>query len=160
MQPWQVEFELIPRPRPAADAARAASATQAPRAWSADRPLPGDFLRRVETLGLALTREGSEAGVRAWGRPDGNRLEVRETSAGATRVHVAVDARKLDPAFAAALLGLVKAVNGVLVRADGLTIDGTVGAFSKALRSAPAWAYVDDPTGLLTGREPAGDDEG
>lgn len=156
MKPWQVEFALVPRPRPARDAP---AATPAPRAWNAERPLPADFLRRVELLGLAPTGERTGEGMRGWGPPDGNRVDMRESADGDTSVRVAVDARKLDPGFAAALLGLVKAVNGVLVRADGLTIDATVGAFSKALRSAPAWAYVDDPTGLLTGRERQGDDE-
>ena len=157
MKPWQVEFQLVPRPRRSPGAP---AATPAPRAWNAERPLPADFLRRVELLGLAPVGAVAGGGERGWGHPDGNRLDMRETADGGTSVRVAVDARKLDPGFAAALLGLVKAVNGVLVRADGLTIDATVGAFSKALRSAPAWAYVDDPTGLLTGRERKDEEDG
>ena len=158
MKPWQVEFHLVPRPRPGRETL---AAVPGPRAWSAERPLPGDFSRRAAMLGLAPAADPPGAKAAAWGDVEGNRIEVREAGegAGGASVRVAVDARKLDPAFAAALLGLVRAVNGVLVRADGLMIDGTVGAFSKALRSSPAWKYVEDPTGLLTGRERLDDDE-
>jgi hypothetical protein len=154
MKPWLVEFLLAPRPVPSRGQPTARSQ---PAAWDAERPLPADFVRRVSALGLAPA-PGVEGAPRAWGRAEENRVEMREGAHGETVVRVAVDTRKLDPAFAAGLLGLVKSSNGVLVRSDGLMIDGTVGAFSKALRSSPAWAHVDDPTGLLTGREPA--DEG
>ena len=155
MKPWLVVFHLEPRPRsPRGDAATHARFS----AWNAQRPLPPDFARRVGALGLPPA-EGGEGSPRRWGRPDGNQLEMREGEAGEIVVRVAIDTRKLDPGFAAGLLALVKASNAVLVRGDGLMIDGTVGAFSKALRSSPAWAHVDDPTGLLTGREPAGGGE-
>jgi hypothetical protein len=156
MTPWLVEFHLVPRPRsPQGNTV----ARGQPGAWNAERPLPPDFARRITALGLPAD-ESARGATRAWGRPDGNQIEIREDGAGQTTVRVAVDMRKLDPGFAAGLLGLVKASHGLLVRSDGLVIDGTVGAFSKALRSSPAWAHVDDPTGLLTGREPTeGDDE-
>ena len=141
MKPWQVAFQLVPRPA----AARAGQQAPVAHAWTPDRPLPADFGRRVSAAGLEASA-------------DGNSLEVKNHANGESTVHVVVDTRKLDPAFAAALLGLVRAVNGALVRSDGLMIDGTVGSFSKALRSSPAWAHVDDPTGLITGR-PAMDDE-
>ena len=152
MKPWLVEFELIPRPR----VARAGSDGTPSVRWGPRRPLPPDFARRAAALGLPPAG-ASEGAPRVWGRRDSNHVELREAEGGTAAVRVAVDTRRLDPAFAAALLGLVKATNGVLVRSDGLMIDGTVGAFSKALRSSPAWVHVDDPTGLLTGREP--DDE-
>ena len=154
MKPWLVEFELIPRPQPA----RAGSAGARPVTWGPQRPLPPDFARRAAALGLPPA-SASDGAPRVWGRSDSNHLELRESEGGAATVRVAVDTRTLDPAFAAALLGLVKATNAVLVRSDGLMIDATVGAFSKALRSSPAWAHVDDPTGLLTGRERSGESD-
>ena len=155
MEPWVVEFRLVPRP----GASRGEPAAGAPTAaWSSRRPLPADFARRVGLLGLAPSDAGGGA-RRAWGQPGGNRLELHEVGSGEATVRIAVDVRKPDAAFAAALLALVKASNGVLVRSDGLTIDGTVGSFSRALRSSPAWVHVNDPTGLLTGRQPAGDDD-
>ena len=155
MKPWLVVFHLVPRP----PSSRGEEIVRGQRTgWGAQRPLPPDFPRRVAALGL-LPDVGDEGAPRAWGRADGNRLEIRESGGAEVTVQVAVDTRKLDPGFAAGLLALVKASNAVLVRSDGLMIDGTVGAFSKALRSSSAWEHVHDPTGLLTGREPLGDED-
>ena len=127
------------------------------RSWSAEAPLPADFVARIAALRLPPI-SGADAAVQAWGSAEGNRVELRRSADGTSAVRIAVDTRRLDATFAAALLGLVRAVNGVLVRSDGRTLDGTVGAFSDALRSSSAWAHVNDPTGLLTGRRPRDED--
>lgn len=159
MKPWQVEFLLVPRIAAASPRAPGATEVGGPTAaWSDARPLPRDFLDRLGTLGL-LPPASRTAPEQTWGRDEGNHVEVRLLGQDRVTVRIAVDTRRLDPRFAAALLALVRAVNGVLVRADGLVIDGTVGAFSAALRSAPAWHHVSDPTGLLTGRPTSDDDE-
>ena len=154
---WQVEFLLVPRA--AATGARAPSRLTTPegdRAWSASAPLPRDFLDRLPTLGLVPPAR-ADAMPQTWGAEEGNQVEVSAPGEGRMAVRIVVG--QLDARFAAALLGLVRAVNGILVRSDGLLIDGTVGAFSAALRSTPAWRFVSDPTGLLTGRPPATESE-
>ena len=163
MKPWQVEFLLVPRTPAAPPRALGAASVGGPwAAWSSARPLPRDFRDRLGSLGLTspANLSGPE---QTWGSDEGNHVEVRIIGQDRATVRVAVDTRQLDPRFAAALLALVRALNAMLVRADGLVIDGTVGAFSAALRSAPAWRFVSDPTGLLTGRpalEVEGEDSG
>jgi hypothetical protein len=143
MAPWQVILHVVPRRAMAAAPGELTADVVASTDWWGVGAVPPDLRARL----AALAAPGSEAtpGIERWGAPDGNGVEVHTSGGRISRVIARVDVRKLDPKFGAALLGFVRSAQSILVRADGYVTEPTVGGFSGALRSDPAWRYANEP---------------
>lgn len=143
MAPWQVIFHVVPH-RAMAKAPRVLDARiVAESDWWDARTGIRELRDRLAVLIGPPTR--LTAKVESWGNPDGNGVDVHLADGRVSRVVAHVDVRKLDPKFGAALLGLARSMQSVLVRADGWVAEPTVGAYSSALRGDPAWAHANEP---------------
>lgn len=157
MAPWQVIFYLVPH-RAMATAPRVLDAGIVATAdwWD-----PGTGARELrDRLGVLVgppTR--TTPTLESWGAADGNGVDVHLSAGRIARVVAHVDVRKLDPKFGAALLGLARSMQSVLVRADGWVAEPTVGGYSTALRGDPAWAHANEPKPLKVAKEDEEDDQ-
>ncbi len=141
--PWQTVFQVVPHraiaKAPRLPDARTVSSTE----WWRSSPDSATTLRA--TLGALVGPMASSGnGVERW-TAGGSSVELHSAGGVLTQVIARVDVRKLDPRFGAALLGFLRSAQSVLVRSDGRVVEPTVGAFSAALRSDPAWAFANDP---------------
>jgi hypothetical protein len=143
MAPWLVTFHLVPRRTMASAPGALTSAVLESTDWWASSATPADFGARLAAI--AAPAHGPVAGVESWGPPDGNGVDVHRRGGRVSRIVARVDVRKLDPKFSAALLAFVRSSQAVLVRTDGRVAEPTVGAFSGALRSDPAWQHANEP---------------
>ena len=143
MAPWQVNFQVVPH-RAMAAAPRALTAeTVAATDWWGIGVVPPDLRERLAAVAGPAAR--TAAGVERWGNSEGNSVSVHSVGGRISRITADVDVRKLDAKFGAALLGFVRSAQSVLVRSDGWVAEPTVGAFSGALRSDPAWKFANEP---------------
>jgi hypothetical protein len=157
MAPWQVIFHVVPH-RAMATAPRVLDAgLVATTDWWGAGPGPRELRDRLGVLIGAPTR--TTPAVESWGSADGNGVDVHLSEGRIARVIAHVDVRKLDPKFGAALLGLARSMQSVLVRADGWVAEPTVGGYSAALRGDPAWAHANGPAPLKIAQEEKEDDE-
>ena len=157
MSAWQVDFVLVPQ-RALAHALRPLTqATLEKTAWWAHTDLPEDYRARLGAF--APPAPSLDGDLESWGAEEGNRIDVRSEAGHVTQVCARVDVRRLDPGFGAGLLAFVKRAQSVLVRRDGLVAEPTVTAYSSALRSAPAWRFVNDPAASLADAREGADDE-
>ena len=143
MAPWQVIFHIVPH-RAMATAPRVLDAERvAATKWWNSAPAARELR---EKLGMLIGAPAlTSATVERWGTTDGNGVDVHLADGRVTRVLAHVDVRKLDPKFGAALLGLARSMQSVLVRADGWVTEPTVGGYSSALRGDPAWVHANEP---------------
>ena len=146
MAPWQVMFHVVPH-RAMAKAPRVLDARIVAETdwWGAGAGLR-ELRDRVSVLVGPPTR--TTPAVESWGAVDGNGVDVHLRDGRVSRVIAHVDVRKLDPKFGAALLGLARSMQSVLVRADGWVTEPTVGGYSAALRGDPAWVHANEPAPL------------
>lgn len=143
MAAWQVIFHVVPH-RAMATAPRVLDAAiVATTDWWGAGAGTRELRDRLGVLVGPPTR--TTPAVESWGTPDGNGVDVHLSGNRITRVIAHVDVRKLDPKFGAALLGLARSMQSVLVRADGWVAEPTVGGYSAALRGDPAWAHANEP---------------
>ena len=143
MAPWQVSFQIIPhRAMKAAPRALTAAVVRGTDWWGVG-VVPPDLRERLAAVAGPAAR--TTPGVERWGTAEGNGIDVHLVGTRISRIVAHVDVRKLDSKFAAALLGFVKSAQSVLVREDGWVAEPTVGAFSGALRSDPAWKFAAEP---------------
>ena len=157
MAPWQVIFHVVPH-RAMVTAPRVLDAgIVATRDWWGAGAGPRELRDRLGVLVGPPTRTTSS--VESWGTADGNGVDVHLSGGKIARVIAHVDVRKLDPKFGAALLGLARSMQSVLVRADGWVTEPTVGGYSSALRGDPAWAHANEPKPLKIATEETEDDE-
>lgn len=143
MSPWQVCFQVVPRRAFASGPGALTPAAVASTDWWDTGAVPADLPARLATI--AAPAGEPAPGVESWGAPDGNGVEVHRRGGRVSRIVARIDVRKLDPKFSAALLGFVRSAQSVLVRSDGWIAEPTVGAFSGALRSDPAWRHANEP---------------
>lgn len=156
MAPWQVIFHVVPH-RAMATAPRLLDASiVATTDWWGAGAGTRELRDRLAVLVGPPTR--ATPTVESWGDPDGNGVDVHLVNGRIARVIAHVDVRKLDPKFGAALLGLARSMQSVLLRADGWVTEPTVGGYSSALRGDPAWKHANEmaPPGMAPGTE---DDE-
>lgn len=157
MAPWQVIFHVVPH-RAMATAPRVLDAgIVATTNWWGAGPGLRELRDRLATLVGPPTR--ATPAVESWGAADGNGVDVHLLEGGIARVIARVDVRKLDPRFGAALLGLARSMQSVLVRADGWVAEPTVGGYSTALRGDPAWKHANEPAPLKIATEEKGEDD-
>jgi hypothetical protein len=157
MAPWQVIFHLVPH-RAMASAPRVLDAAiVATTRWWADGSGTRELRDRLGVLVGPPAR--TTPAIESWGSADGNGVDVHLTNGRIAGVTAHVDVRKLDPKFGAALLGLARSMQSVLVRTDGWVTEPTVGGFSTALRGDPAWAHANEPAPLKIAAEDEEDDE-
>ena len=157
MAPWQVMFHLVPH-RAMARAPRVLDARiVAETDWWGSAPGIRELRDRLGVLVGPPTR--TTATVESWGTADGNGVDVHLADGRISRVIAHVDVRKLDPKFGAALLGLARSMQSVLVRADGWVTEPTVGGYSSALRGDPAWAHANEPAPMRIATEQKEDEE-
>ncbi|HET9003540.1 MAG TPA: hypothetical protein VFN39_06015 [Gemmatimonadaceae bacterium] len=143
MAPWQVIFHVVPH-RAMASAPRVLDAAiVATTDWWGAGTGTRELRDRLGVLVGQPTR--TTPTVESWGTADGNGVDVHLSGGKIARVIAHVDVRKLDPKFGAALLGLARSMQSVLVRADGWVTEPTVGGYSGALRGDPAWAHANEP---------------
>lgn len=144
--PAHVGFEIIP-----AKALRGAGVLSAgvlaTTPWWQGVPLPRDCRSWLD--GIAPKAPSPDAQLEVWGQADGNRIEVRSGGVEVTNIRAAVDVRRLDARFGAALLVLVRQLGATLVRRDGVVVAPTIGAFGAALRGTSAWRAANDPATWL-----------
>lgn len=151
MAPWQVIFHVVPH-RAMATAPRVLDAgTVATADWWGAGPGVRELRDRLEVLVGPPTH--ATPTLERWGTADGNGVDVHLAGGRIARVIAHVDVRKLDPKFGAALLGLARSMQSVLVRADGWVAEPTVGGYSTALRGDPAWAHANEPKPLKIATE-------
>ena len=158
MAPWQVIFHVVPH-RAMATAPRVLDAGIVATTdwWGAGTGTgPGALRDRLGVLVGPPTR--TTPTVESWGAADGNGVDVHLSNGRIARVIAHVDVRKLDPKFGAALLGLARSMQGVLVRADGWVTEPTVGGYSGALRGDPAWAHANEPAPMRIASDEAEED--
>jgi len=157
MAPWQVIFHVVPH-RAMARAPRVlyAAIVASTDWWGAGSGIR-ELRDRLEVLVGPATL--TTPALESWGSAEGNGVDVHLSSGRIVRVIARVDVRKLDPKFGAALLGLARSLQSVLVRADGWVTEPTVGGYSTALRGDPAWAHANEPAPLLMAREDTEGDE-
>lgn len=156
MAVWQVDFAIVPR-RALASNPRAPVPDILDTDWWRAERLPAGFSQQ---LTAAVPGGSSETPERqSWGEDDGNRVDVWFEHGRATRMTARVDVRRLDARFGAMLLQFARVADAVFVRADGLVVEPLVGAFGAALRSSPAWQYVNDPAEFLASHREPDDDE-
>ena len=157
MAPWQVIFHVVPH-RAMATAPRVLDAgIVAATDWWGAGPGTRELRDRLKVLVGAPTR--TTPTVESWGAADGNGVDVHLSEGRIARVIAHVDVRKLDPKFGAALLGLARSMQSVLVRADGWVAEPTVGGYSAALRGDPAWKHANEPGPLKAATEEKEEDE-
>ncbi len=157
MAPWQVIFYVVPH-RAMATAPRVLDAgIVATTDWWGAGPGTRELRDRLGVLVGPPTR--TTPTVESWGTADGNGVDVHLSGGRIARVIAHVDVRKLDPKFGAALLGLARSMQSVLVRADGWVAEATVGGYSTALRGDPAWKHANEPAPLKIAAEEREDDE-
>ena len=156
MAVWQVDFAIVPR--------RALAATPSvPRSrvidedWWSDEHLPPGYSQQLGTIAPAGSSATTD--LQAWGKEDGNRVEVWFANGRAARMIARVDVRRLDAKFAAMLLQFARLANAVLVRSDGLVVEPQVGAFGAALRTSAAWQYASDPAAHFRSYSRSEDDD-
>jgi hypothetical protein len=158
MAPWQVNFQVVPhRALAAAPRTLTAAVVRETEWWSVGAALP-DLRERLATIARPASPGPSDA--ERWGDAEGNAVVVERVGGRVARIAAHVDVRKLDPKFGAALLGFVRSAQSVLVREDGWVAEPTVGAFSGALRSDPAWAFANEPAPLRIARDEGLEDDG
>lgn len=156
MAPWQVTFYLVPH-RAMATAPRVLDAgIVATTDWWGAGAGARELRDRLAVLVGSPTR--TTPTLESWGAADGNGVDVHLAAGRIARVVAHVDVRKLDPKFGAALLGLARSMQSVLVRADGWVAEPTVGGYSTALRGDPAWAHANEPKPLKVATEDEEDD--
>jgi hypothetical protein len=156
MAAWQVIFHVVPH-RAMATAPRVLDAgIVATTDWWGAGTAPRELRDRLGVLVGPPTR--TTPSVESWGTADGNGVDVHLAGGRIARVIAHVDVRKLDPKFGAALLGLARSMQSVLVRADGWVAEPTVGGYSGALRGDPAWEYANEPKPLKVVTEEGEDD--
>lgn len=157
MAPWQVIFHVVPH-RAMATAPRVLDAgIVAATDWWGAGPATRELRDRLGVLVGPPTR--TTPTVESWGMADGNGVDVHLSAGRIASVIAHVDVRKLDPKFGAALLGLARSMQSVLVRADGWVAEPTVGGYSTALRGDPAWAHANEPAPLKIATDENEDDE-
>ena len=157
MAPWQVIFYLVPH-RAMATAPRVLDAgIVATTDWWGAGAGARELRDRLGVLVGPPTR--TTPALESWGAADGNGVDVHLSAGRIARVVAHVDVRKLDPKFGAALLGLARSMQSVLVRADGWVAEPTVGGYSTALRGDPAWAHANEPKPLKVATEDEEDDQ-
>lgn len=157
MAPWQVIFYLVPH-RAMATAPRVLDAgIVATTDWWGAGAGARELRDRLGVLVGPPTR--TTPTLESWGAADGNGVDVHLSAGRIARVVAHVDVRKLDPKFGAALLGLARSMQSVLVRADGWVAEPTVGGYSTALRGDPAWAHANEPKPLKIATEVEEEDE-
>jgi hypothetical protein len=139
---WQVEFLVAPQARIAGASRPLAAATLDTTDWWDDRAIAAAQLERLGSIAAVAPAPGPDH--QRWGSEQGNRVDVWSRDGRVQRIAVQVDVRKLDARFGAALLGFVRAVGAVLVRADGAVVPPTIDAFSAALRGSRAWRFAND----------------
>jgi len=156
MAVWQVDFAIVPRRALASSPRALVSGILDTDWWRAER-LPTGYSQQL----TAIVPGGSSGTPerQTWGDADGNRVDVWFSNGQATRMTAHVDVRRLDAKFGAMLLQFARVADAVFVRADGLVVEPLVGAFGAALRSAPAWQYVNDPAEYLASHAEPDDDE-
>lgn len=151
MAPWQVIFHVVPH-RAMATAPRVLdSRIVAESDWWGTATAAREVRDRLGVLIGAPTH--TTPTVEGWGSAEGNGVDVHLSGGRVVRVVAHVDVRKLDPKFGAALLGLARSMQSVLVRADGWVAEPNVGAYSAALRGDPAWRHANEPAPLRIARE-------
>jgi hypothetical protein len=151
---WQVEFFVVPQARVGA-ARSLPGASLASTDWWDDRSIDAAHLERLGAIAPAAPSSGPDH--QRWGGEQGNRVDTWSRDGRVQRIGVRVDVRKLDARFGAALLGFVRAVGAVLVRADGAVVPPTIDAFSAALRGSKAWRFANDTATWLAAQ--LGDDD-
>ena len=157
MAPWQVTLHVVPH----------RAMARAPRVLDADTVATTDWWGAGDGTRELRDRLGVLVGpptrttptVESWGSADGNGVDVHLSNGRIARVVAHVDVRKLDPKFGAALLGLARSMQSVLVRADGWVAEPTVGGYSTALRGDPAWQHANEPAPLRIATDHTEDDE-
>lgn len=142
MAPWQVVFDVVPHRAMAAAPGAITSAVVATTDWWGVGVVPPDLRARLAAIAGPAT--ATAPGLESWGTAEGNGVDIHLRGGRVARIVASVDVRKLDPKFGAALLGFVRSAQSVLVRADGYVTEPTVGGFSGALRSDPAWRYANE----------------
>ena len=156
MEAWQVVFHVVPH-RAMATAPRVLDAgIVATTDWWGAGTAIRDLRDRLEVLVGPPSR--TTPTVESWGSADGNGVDVHLSNGRIARVIAHVDVRKLDPKFGAALLGLARSMQSVLVRSDGWVAEATVGGYSAALRGDPAWKHANEPAPLRSTTEDSEDD--
>lgn len=142
-----VAFEIIPAQALRGASGRLSADVLANTPWWRDVPPSRDYRSWLD--GIAPKAASRDPGLELWGSPDGNRVEVVSREGAVTNIRAAVDVRRLDARFGAALLVLVRQLRATLVRRDGTVIDATIGAFGAALRGTSAWRTANDPATWL-----------
>jgi len=122
--------------------------------WQADFHLraieqwPTDYRERLSRF-LPRTKLWTSK-VEVWGADDGDRIDVVLDEGGQpTEAFLRVDLRNWSDAFIISLLDFVRR-SGLEIESElGSKIEPTRAAFALALRSSPAFRFVDDPRGFL-----------
>src|SRR5512143_850369 len=123
MSPWQVIVHVVPH-RAMATAPRVLDARIVAETdwWGAGTGIR-ELRDRLEVL--VGPRVRTTPAVESWGSAEGNGVDVHLSEGRIARVIAHVDVRKLDPKFGAALLGLARSMQSVLVRSDGWVTEPT-----------------------------------
>jgi hypothetical protein len=153
---WQVEFYVVPRTAITSVRGPLTPGALADGTWWAGASFPEDYDRLIGAFLPAGSSTDPDA--ETWGATDGNRIDVRTSGGEVRAVQVRVDVRKLDSMFGAALLIFLKAIDGVLVRRDGLVVEPTIAGYSGALRSSAAWRHASDPFAWIAAQKAQGED--
>ena len=150
MAEWQVVFHIVPSSALAAAPQPFTPAILDHTDWWASAAFPGDYRTQLATV--ASAPRTWQSGFERWGPEAQNHVDVWSVGGRVRRVVAQVDVRRLDSRFGAALLGFVRRVDAVLIRADGMVVATTIGAFAAALRSSSAWRHASDPATFLSRR--------
>lgn len=147
MAAWQVDLHIVPRQALATVAHPLNAAIVDATDWWSSQRILADYGARLAAV--AAPGQSSDAALETWGEKEGNRVDVWSNGGRVARIIVRVDVRRLDARFGAAILGLVRAANAVMIRGDGLVLEPTIAAFAGALRGSAAWRFANDPAAFL-----------
>ena len=153
MATWQYDFYLIPRQSAVKNLGRAHglvdrevfNATD----WWSDHRLPAAYDQEFSRM---LSSEGAElvSGIRTWGTPDGNRIDVLIESDRECEVLVRADLRSPDVEFLRRILALASQHGCVLLTEDLRLIEPDLQTLASQASQSPAAEFVSDPAGFLT----------
>ena len=110
-------------------------------------PWPVEYAR---TLDRVARRERTLiAGVRTWGREDGNRLDVYLEAGVPESAYLRLDLREWDTAFVDDITTCLAAWDSRIVAPDGHTLRPDAASLMQIAAASPAARFMEDPDSYL-----------